>query len=70
MQFEITRPALLSPPVFQTVLTLVLYWKEKNRGEYSTDRFPTYKNVGDNVEVYALPSLEYPGHVRVSLLSS
>nr|XP_022332549.1 peroxisomal sarcosine oxidase-like [Crassostrea virginica] len=49
----------------KTVLTLVLYWKEKNRGEYSTDRFPTYKNVGDNVEVYALPSLEYPGHVRV-----
>ena len=47
-----------------------MYWKEKNRGEYSTDCFPTYKNVGDNVEVYALPSLEYPGHVRVSLLSS
>lgn len=49
----------------KTVLTLVLYWKEKNKGEFSADRFPTYKNVRENVEVYALPSLEYPGHVRV-----
>lgn len=48
------------------MLTLVLYWKEKNKGEFSADRFPTYKNVRENVEVYALPSLEYPGHVRVS----
>ncbi|XP_052700155.1 peroxisomal sarcosine oxidase-like isoform X4 [Crassostrea angulata] len=50
---------------FQTVLILVLYWKEKKDGEFSAGRFPAFRNIRENGGVYALPSLEYPGHAKV-----
>lgn len=50
---------------FQTVLILVLYWKEKKDGEFSAGRFPAFRNIRENGGVYALPSLEYPRHAKV-----
>lgn len=49
----------------ETVLILVLYWKEKKDGEFSAGRFPAFRNIRENGGVYALPSLEYPGHAKV-----
>ncbi|XP_062588159.1 peroxisomal sarcosine oxidase-like isoform X1 [Saccostrea cucullata] len=51
----------------KVVLISVLYWKEKTAGEFSSDRFPAFIHDGEDIHVYALPSLEYPGHVKVCL---
>ncbi|XP_048736822.2 peroxisomal sarcosine oxidase-like [Ostrea edulis] len=48
----------------ETVLIPVYYWKEKQKGEFSSDHFPTFIH-NEDTHVYALPSLEYPGHVKV-----
>ncbi|KAG8171427.1 hypothetical protein JTE90_019697, partial [Oedothorax gibbosus] len=45
----------------------VYYFKEKKLGAYSVENgFPTLLEVG-KTDIYALPSLEYPGLVKVCL---
>lgn len=48
----------------------VCYWKEKNPGEYDLGKFPTfYQNeaIEGKFSVYGLPSMEYPGYVKMCL---
>ncbi|XP_048747465.2 peroxisomal sarcosine oxidase-like [Ostrea edulis] len=41
----------------------VHYWKEKWRGQYSIQKFPTFMYGS----VYVMPCFEYPGHVKACL---
>uniref|UniRef100_T1JLS5 FAD dependent oxidoreductase domain-containing protein n=1 Tax=Strigamia maritima TaxID=126957 RepID=T1JLS5_STRMM len=43
----------------------VTYWKERHEGAYSSDKFPCI--IDSTSGFYSLPSLEYPGHVKVML---
>ena len=57
---------------FQPIRISVCYWKEKNPGEYDLGKFPTfYQNeaIEGKFSVYGLPSMEYPGYVKVIYLS-
>lgn len=45
----------------------VLYWKQKQPGEYSVDKFPPMAGTSKETPMYALPSDEYPGHVKVCM---
>ena len=59
---------LTSESLFQPIRISVCYWKERNRAEYSLGKFPTfYQNeaIDGKYSVYGLPSMEYPGYVKV-----
>ncbi|KAK3085159.1 hypothetical protein FSP39_025209, partial [Pinctada imbricata] len=47
----------------------VCYWKETKSDTYHFEHFPTLIEEGgpEDSDVYALPNLEYPGHVKVCL---
>ena len=55
---------------FQPMKISVCYWKEKVPGQFSPSTFPCFlqydKVKGQTFVVYGLPSLEYPGLVKVS----
>ena len=58
--------------ILQPLRVLVCYWKEKNPGEYSYEKFPTFIDATskptekDFMDIYGLPSFERPGYVKVS----
>ena len=54
---------------FQAVKITVCYFQEKNEGQYSIDRFPTFsfKRSIPYDMYYGLPAYEYPGLVKVCI---
>lgn len=54
---------------FKTVKITVCYFQEKNEGQYSVDRFPTFsfKRSVPYDMYYGLPAYEYPGLLKIFL---
>ncbi|XP_050410352.2 peroxisomal sarcosine oxidase [Patella vulgata] len=53
----------------QVVRIPIFYWKEKVAGMYSPDKFPCFidETASEGESIYGLPSLEYPGLVKICL---